>query len=366
MARSIVSRAKAALTGKASTEDTIRGLESTKAGLEARLPALEAAKAAALDERREALISGDDAADAAVKVRAADDDLTAVADALAEVDRRLVEAVARRDAETAQAKRDDVAKALEADAEAIVAAARDIAAAVAQAVRAHARLTLAVSPTAAPQLMDGRPHLSPAQFADGVLVEALVAALPEIAIRADTFPGVYSVEHRVEGRDPREQASASAERLREIAAQVRSGDAAPELREWEDGGPSIRVSEPPTSAAFPLRCFSWIDRHGQTRHATPSTFNVPQPVAEAAFAAGLARRSPDHDTESAKGRWEARLYDSYGHRRDVTFEELLEGVTVEDLGVNLQADAEAEAERQRAEWRTAMAARRADLERRAA
>jgi hypothetical protein len=159
MARNLVSRAKAALTGKLSTGDITAGLEKTKSDLEARIPALEAAKATALDERRKALISGVEAGHAANRAREAEDDLAAVTDALAEVERRLADAIARRDAEEAQANREAVAKALEDDSKAIVAAAKAIEAAVGPVVRAHAQMQIVVSAKAAPQVM-ARPRLS--------------------------------------------------------------------------------------------------------------------------------------------------------------------------------------------------------------
>ena len=354
MARKLIDR----LTGKQSAEDVIAGLEKTKSDLEARIPALETAKAAALAERREALISGVEAGHAANRAREAEDSLAAVADALAEVERRLSDAIARRDAEAAQAEREAVAKALETDAQAIVAAAKDIEAAVAAAARAHARMPLAVSAKAAPQVMANRESLSPSEFASGLVVEALVAALPDLSGRADLFPSHYTRERTVEGRSAEDAGAAVAERLRAVAAEVREGHVGA-LAEWRGKAPRIHASEPPAIPVHPSACFSYIDHHGQARRVTPLDCYLPEPVAVAAVAAGLAENAPSIATQTARNQWERK-------REATPAENLFDGVEVADLGVDLRALAEAEEERQRSDARDAEAAARADLERRAA
>ncbi|MFC3691069.1 hypothetical protein ACFOWB_02450 [Chenggangzhangella methanolivorans] len=354
MARKLIDR----LTGKQSAEDVIRGLEKTKADLEAKLPSLEAAKAAALDERREALISGVEAGHAANRARQAEDDLAAVADALAEVERRLTDAVARRDAEAAQAEREAVAKGLEDSAKAIVAAAKDMAAAVEAVAKAHARMQLAVSAKAAPQVMANRESLSPVQFADGVLLEALVAALPDIGVRADLYPAHYTRERTVEGRSAADAGAAAAERLRDIATEVRDGHAGA-LAEWRASGPRIHASEPPAIPVHPSACFSYVDHHGQARRVTPLDCYLPEPVAVAAVAKGLAEDAPSIATQTARNQWERK-------REATPAENLFDRVEVTDLGVDLRALAEAEEERQRTSARDAEAVARAELERRAA
>lgn len=359
MARNLMSRAKAALTGKTSTEDQIRGLESTKAGLEARIPALEAAKADALDRRREALISGDDAQEAAQAAREADDNLAAVADALAEVERRLSDAIARRDADEAQAEREAVAKALEADARAIVAAAKDIEAACAMVARAHARMQLAVSAKAAPQVMANRESMSPQQYADGLVLEALVVAIPSLDVRADLFPAHYTMERRVEGREALETAEDAADRLRAVAGSVRSEAAPADLPEWSAGGPRVRGSDVPNVTVFPTACFTFVDRNGQVRRISPSDCYLPEPVANAAVKAGLADRIVGVTHQRAKLDWEGRLERS-------SFDALFAASGAVDLGVNLKVDAEAKEERQRAAWEADQAAARDELERKAA
>lgn len=353
MARKLIDR----LTGKQSAEDVIAGLEKTKSDLGARIPALEAAKATALDERREALISGVEAGHAANRARQAEDDLAGITDALAEVERRLSDAIAKRDAEEAQAKREAVAKGLEDDAAKIVAAAKSIEAAMAQVVRAHAQMQLAVTGRSAPQLMDHRHHLSPTEFADGVLVEALVAALPALNLRADLFPGGYTMERR-EGRVATEAGVAAAERLRKVAEDVRNEGSA-DLPEWSARGPRVYVATPPDVAVFPTRPFTFTDRSGQLRRVTPLDCYLPQPVAEAAIRAKLADRMVGVTHQRAKQEWEAQL-----ERK--SFDELFADSDATNLGVNLQADAEAEEQRQHDAWGAAQAAERAELERKAA
>ena len=354
MARKLIDR----LTGRQSAEDVIAGLQKTQTDLEARIPALEAAKAAALAERREALISGVEAGHAANRAREAEDSLAAVADALAEVERRLADAIARRDAEAAQAEREAVAKALEDDVKAIVAAAKDVEAAIAAVARAHARMQLAVSAKAAPQVMANRQSLSPAEFASGVVVEALVAALPDLGVRADLNPSHYTRERPVEGRSAADAGAAAAERLRAVAAEVREGHAGA-LSEWRGKAPRIHASEPPAIPVHPSACFSYIDHHGQARRVTPLDCYLPEPVAQAAIGKGFAEPEPTIATQTERNRWD-RI------REATPAENLFDGVVVHDLGIDLKALAEKEEQRQRDKWEADQAAQRADLERRAA
>lgn len=341
------------------TEDQIRGLETTKASLEARIPALETARSAALDRRRETLIAGGDAADAAQAARAAEDDLAAVADALAEVDRRITEAVAKREAEDVQARREVVATALEADADRIVVAATAMAEAAEALTRAHAKMLLAVSGRAAPLIVEHRTDLSPKDFADGVLLQAVAAAVPGLHFEADIFPGHYTSSSRVEGRGAGDAGEIAAERLQDAAVRVRSEELPADLSEWQVAGPAIRVKEPKPVPVHPLRCFAWVDDRGQQRRSTPVDGFMPEPVVRAAIAAGVAVDQPTMATERAKRDWEMR-------RDGVSIERLFEGVDIVDLGVNLQAARKAEEQRQRDAWQAAQDAERAELEGRAA
>jgi hypothetical protein len=352
---------KSKLTG-GTVEAKIAGLRTTKATLEARIPVLEAEKAAALGRRRDALITdptGAAASEAAQAARDAESNLADVADALQAVEQRIAEAVEQVEADRARAEREAAAAELESDAAKVAAAAAAMAEAVEAVAKAHARMMLAVSSRAAPQIMDHREHLSPVQFADGVLLQAIVAALPEIDFGSEVFPGPYTRVKRVEGRDAKEAGQDAAEMLRTAAARVRAEELPANLPEWRGRGPKIRVSEPDDVPVFPVKCFSWIDRHGQLRRATPRDSYVPRPVSAAALAAGAARRAGGDETATAQLEWDRRC-------ERVAPDAWFDGIEVVDLGVNLQEEAEAEAQRQRAEWEAAEAEKRAELERRAA
>jgi hypothetical protein len=211
-----------------------------------------------------------------------------------------------------------------------------------------------------------REHLSPKEFADGVLLQALAAGLPETDFRAEIFPGPYTMATRVEGRDAAEAGKAAAERLGQAAAQVRAAELPADLPEWQGSGPAIRLSRPASVPVFPLQCFSWIDAQGEVRTATPADLTLPAPVAEAAVAAGFADSEGTMASRRAKEAWDNRFYDSGNRRLDVTREQMLERVEVADLGVNLKEAQRLEEQRQRAEWQAAQAAQRAELERKAA
>lgn len=337
-------------TGRRSTEDVIRHLETTKETLEKRIPGLEAAKAEALERRREALITdpdSDEARSAGAAARAAEDDHAATLDALAETTRRLEAAVEQAEAERRKSFRDGVAEGLESDAVAIVAAMSDIDKALGSIARAHARLQLAISPKAV--FVIGGRFDSPRNIADRMVLQGLAAKLAPIAIREDGGTRICASDVVAD------DGAAFDACLRNLAADIRNETRSAELPDWVESGPSFNPPSPEYVPIYATRYYSFVGESGAVERRHPGYHPAHPQVAAAAIKAGLATTESNGETTALARDWMNRA-------ANMGQEKIFEGAHIVELKVNL-AEAERTAlERHRSEWRAEAARRRARLE----
>lgn len=236
-------------------EAEIAGLETTKASLLERIPALEAAKAEALTRRRESLIGGAgqaSEADAHHAAREAESNLEAVSDALAEVERRLADANERLAATRDQVGRDAVADELERDCQAVDAAAKKAREALAAFVKAKDALAATITPLVAGQADMGW-RAPPDRIATILVGNLLAADLPafKLSTQSDLIDGHWHYGKEIEPK-PKHAADPVGAiltgRLHSLAADIRTGAASSDLQRWS-GTVHPELVEPESQAA---------------------------------------------------------------------------------------------------------------------
>lgn len=279
-------------TAPAGPEADLAGLATTRTNLLARQTTLAAEVEAAVAHRRTVLIENGSAAavaDAERACREVEGTAFGVADALAEVDRRIAAAEARIEAERTAAAVEAAAAGLERDAAAIERAAIGLVRALAEVAKARTVLVGAISGEAAAQFdRSGDRRPGPAEIGDDFLARGFTHIAPRLDVHVQLRPwSLYSYHGAVEGADPGEVAAEFADRLRDVAEQVRRGEVEPILPVGHDAVPEPTITVPETEIHV-IAPFFYLDALGHRRMVTSPVTSVPAPVAERAVEAGLA------------------------------------------------------------------------------
>ena len=294
---------KPAVDPLAAIEAEIAGMETSKTQLEARIPALEAAKADALARRRDSLIAGagpEAEAEHARAAREADDNLAAVADALAALDTRLADANGRLAQARDQIGRDAAADELERDCQVVDAAAKSARDALASFRKAADALTAAVTPLVAGQAEIG--WRTPPERVGTILVANLLAAeLPafKISTRSEVYEDHWHYAKEIE-LEPEHAAdpvgAVLTERLRTLAADIRAGTASSDLHRWKEPEPKFRAALT-TRPVYVIKPFSYQDGHKGEIFVAVAQRDLPVPLADFALKARVA-------TEQRPANWD--------------------------------------------------------------
>lgn len=313
---------------------TIAKLEAAVADVERRLAARQAehARAAARlaeaqAERRVLLVDTDvidpkqrGRADSAV--RNATDDVAALADAIQELERRKDEAHGHLAAVRGQAIRDAAASERETAAAAVERGAVDLDRAIEALATAFEAVADAVPPGAisvkshVPYWGRSEDSLSAYDVARAVVAEGLYRRCPEI-FHVVEHGGEYRtinlpLSHRLpDGALDRHvpvqgatfsHSSAAAQALlvdplRRSADAIRRGELSPDLpvAPVAESWPEVHV---PSTSLVLARAISWAGVNGVPQHASAGGCELPEPIAEAALAAGLAYPADSDDGRS--------------------------------------------------------------------
>lgn len=334
-----------------SLENELTGLITTRDNLQARQSALAVDLEEAVARRRELLIQGSDAAAIAEAERACRDvegTAAGIADALAEVERRIGVTEDKIEDVRIAGEREAAAATLERDGKAIDAAAERVRQAVADLAKAQTGLAAAITVTAAPHFgkhdFGGRRSGEAPEVVAAYLTGHMVAtALPGLdvfeAMRRIPAGGwtdrrlIEPTEHEVPVKalltDP----------MREAATQVRAGEASPDLPRFHRPEPDFtpEVSE---VQVYVLQPFRYGTGEGRMPGIVSGVIeHIPVPVAERAIAAGLASEIEPRNLTDLKARRPAAT----------------SGVNVfafHDLGFDLAEWKAEEVARRRAEWLT--------------
>lgn len=327
----------------AGPEAELVGLVATRTTLQARQVALTVEVKQAVAARRALLIEGGAAAavaDAERTCREIEGTAFGVADALMEVERRIVDAEARIEAARVTAGREAVAGDLERNAAEIEKATAGLAKAIGDVVKAHASLTGAIGDRAAAQFDPARGIASPAGIADALMLQGLAAGLPNLDVRADIRPwSPYSMIERVEAADPLGIATEYGQRLREVAGKVRSGEMDRDLPAHHEPQPDFSPNSDETEI-FVLAPFRYLRAANDLVMVTSSRTRVPAPVAERAIDLGLAT---DRETQE----WRAAHYDG-GPLANPPIR--IDREDCADIEFDLATWRKAEADRRRSAW----------------
>ncbi|WP_132254375.1 hypothetical protein [Methylobacterium segetis] len=283
-------RAKTAETAT-SPEAELAGLIATRTNLQGRQAALAVEVEQAVAARRELLIQGADAAaisGAERTCRELEGTAFGIADALAEVERRIADAEARIETARTDAEVEAATGALERDAVEIERASLALTKAIREVARAHATLGAAITGPAAGQFDPLYGPAGPAAVANNLVLQGLMQAMPALGIHAEIKPwSPYSMREAIEGADPVAIAAEFGQRLRETADKVRRREIGHDLPVGYDlvPLPSLTVEEQQIYVITPFQ----YQRQGNRREMVTSHItHVPRPVAERAIELGVA------------------------------------------------------------------------------
>ncbi|KAB7782290.1 hypothetical protein [Methylorubrum populi] len=284
-----------------SLESELAGLLTTRDNLQARQTALTTELEQAVARRRELLIQGSDAAAIAEAERACrevEGTAAGIADALAEVERRISGTEAKIEEARIAGEREAAAATLERDSKAIDAAAERVRQAVADLAKAHAALGGAISVTAAPHFSKydfagRRDGESPERVAAYLTGHMLSTALPDLAVseagRQEQFGWVDAKPIEATAGDAPAKALLT-EPMRELAGQIRAGETSPDLPRFHRPEPNFepQIEEVQIYAREP---FQYVGATGSRQMVSSPVAHVPEMVAERAIEMGLASRA---------------------------------------------------------------------------
>lgn len=340
--------AKPKLVAAGTLDSELAGLVTTRDNLQTRQTSIAAELEQAVARRREALIQGSDAAGIAEAERTCRDvegTAAGIADALAEVERRIGATEGKIEDARIIGEREAAAATLERDGKAIDAAAERVRQAVADLAKAQSALAGAITVTAVPHFarhdFHGRRSGEAPEHVAAYLTGHMIATmLPGIAVseagRQERFG--WLSPRPIEATDGEVPAKPLlTDPLRELAARVRAGEASPDLPRFErpepDFAPSVSQEQ-----IFILEPFRYTRREGYLPEiVTHVVSTIPAPVAKRAIADGFASRTEPQNIEALKAR-----------RRG--FSQNLDIYTLPDLGFDLGAWVEEETARRRAAW----------------
>jgi len=284
----------------ATLEAELSGLLTTRDNLRVRQTAFAAELEQAVARRREVLIQGSDAAAIAEAERTCRDvegTAAGIADALAEVERRIGTTEDRIEDTRIAGEREAAAATLERDGKAIDVAAERVRQAVTALAAAQAGLAGAITVTAAPHFGEhdfgGRrsgdaPEVVAAYLTGHMIATALPGLDVSEAMRKISSGGwtdrrlIEPTEHELPAKalltDP----------MREAAAQVRVGEASPTLPRFHRPEPDF-TPEVSNVQVYVLQPFRYGTGEGRMPAIVTTVIStIPAPVAERAIAAGLA------------------------------------------------------------------------------
>lgn len=292
----------------------LAGLITTRDSLQARQTALATELEQAVAARRELLIQGSDAAaiaEAEHSCREVEGTAAGIADALAEVERRIGVTEAKIEDARITGERESAAATLERDGKAIDVAAERVRQAVAALAAAQTALAGAITVTSAPyfdkrDFAGRRSREAPEVVAAYLTGHMIATTLPGLdvseAMRKITGGG-WTDRHLIE---PTEHASPAkallTDPMREAASRVRAGEASPDLPRFHRPEPDFTpsVSEVQIYVLTPFRYGTGEGR--MPAIVTRTIDHVPVPVAERAIAAGLASEAEPTNLASIRAR----------------------------------------------------------------
>jgi HAMP domain-containing protein len=314
---------------------TVSKIETELADLERRCSARRteydaavASSAKAQAERRSLLVEGEpdpkSRAKADTAIRTAEDDIAGLSDAIAELGRRIEDAQSRLADAKSQVAREHAARERLKAADKIEAAALEMDRAIDVLAGAFETIAEAV-PYGAVSVRthmgivgESTDELSNYDIARQVLAEGMFRRLPEFFRVVEHSPsGLRSIDLAVAYRTPKGSISAEipsreaisfayasgsadallVQPLRRSAAAIRAGELAPDLPA-EPAPPSIEpepFAEVEVTFTKPVR---WINERGYTVQRGAWSHTVPAPVAEAAFAKGVAHPSDSFEART--------------------------------------------------------------------
>ena len=283
---------KSATLSPSTPEATLAGLVMTRANLQARHSAVAVEVEQAVATRRRLLIDGADKsglADADRACREIESTAFGIADALAEVERRIASTEARIAGDRERAHVESVAAGLERNASEIESGAAALGKALAEVARCKTNLTVAMSGAAAGQFDPVNGLAMPSQIAAEFTMQGLIHALPDIEFHAVLKPwSGYDYRQPVAGIDPVVSAAEFADRIRATAGQIRAGEIGPALPEGYEPEPSFQADRRETQV-YVLAAFFYQNRGVRVMVTSGSQPRLlPAPVADLALANDLA------------------------------------------------------------------------------
>ncbi|KQQ23729.1 hypothetical protein ASF53_05240 [Methylobacterium sp. Leaf123] len=332
----------------ATLEAELSGLFTTRDNLRARQTALAVELEEAVARRREVLIEGSDTAATADAERACRDvegTAAGIADALAEVERRISATEDKIEDARIAGEREAAAAALERDGKAIDAAAERVRQAVTALAAAQAALAGAITVTASPHFAKTeypgrRDQEAPETLAAYLTGHMIATTLPGLEVseagRRERF-GWLSAKpiEATHGETPAKPLLTDP--MRELAARVRAGEASTDLPRFKRPEPDFAPSVP-LEEIFVLTAFRYTRKEGYLPEIVNSVVStIPAPVAQQAITAGFASKVEPHNIASLRERRRAQS-------NNLNINDL------PDLGFDLGAWVEGETARRRAAW----------------
>ncbi|WP_342167085.1 hypothetical protein [Methylobacterium sp. SD21] len=339
---------KATKPSHSTPESQLAGLTLTRENLRARQSAVAVEVEAALAARRKALIEGSSAAEVAKAEHACreiEGTAFGIADALAELDRRIAATEERIEAGRAAAQVEAVAAGLERDSDAIDAAAEKVRRAVEVLAKASEAFASAITPTAAPlfakrDILGMRDSDSPEQVAAYLVGHMIATAMPQVEVseagRQEPFG--YVSARRIEATEGGEpEKPLLTDPMRNRAASVRGGSSAPILARYSQPEPNFEPDRQEIQV-YVTDDFSYVTKAGHVPELiSAGQKHLPVPVAEEAIAQGMAHRTEPPNWSNVMRASQARTH----HRTASEFE---------PLGFVLEKWRAAETERRREAW----------------
>jgi len=283
-----------------SLESELAGLTTTRDNLQARQTASAAELEQAVAARRELLIQGSDAAaiaEAERTCREVEGTAAGIADALAEVERRIGITEDKIEDARIAGEREAAAATLERDGTAIDAAAERVRQAVAALAAAQAALAGAITVTSTPHFgkydfggrRSGEAPEVVAAYLTGHMIATMLPGLDVSEVMRKIAAGGWTDRRLIEPTEHELPAKALlTDPMREAAAQVRAGEASPDLPRFHRPEPDLtpQIEEVQVYVLQPFRYGTGEGR--MPAIVTRVIDRVPVPVAERAIAAGLA------------------------------------------------------------------------------
>lgn len=335
-------------TEATSYETELAGLLTTRDNLQARQTALAAELEQAVAARRELLIQGSDAAAIAKAERACrevEGTAAGIADALAEVERRISVTEDKIEDARVAGEREAAAATLERDGKAIDAAAERVRQAVAALAGAQAALAGAITPTSAPHFSrrdfhGRRDNEAPEDVAAYLTGHLIATMLPGLDVsesgRQERFGWVSP--RPIEATDGETPAKTLlTDPMRDTAAQIRAGNASSDLPRFHRPEPDFKPSVP-LQQVYVLKPFRYSPGENRMPEIVTTVIStIPAPVAERAINGGFASRDEPRNFELLRDQ----------RRSGMQGRSIYE---LPDLGFDLGAWVEEETARRRAAW----------------